>query len=74
MNIPEPRSLSNAAMTDEQREELIAELDELREGRLAARKDARSGNPAKRAQGQRAVAGITDLIRAGNRALREDEQ
>jgi hypothetical protein len=60
--------------TAEQIEQIEAEIEELREGRLAARKDARSGNPAKRIQGQRAVEGITALINQ-RRALisKEDE-
>lgn len=49
-------------VTDEQREQVLAEIEELKESRLAARKDARSGNPALRAQGQMAVKGITKLI------------
>lgn len=54
---------------------VLAEIEELKEGRLKARKDARSGNPAKRAQGQSAVEGITDLIRQRNQLIRqEDEQ
>lgn len=53
----------------EQRDQLLAEIEELKENRLAARKDARSGNPAKSALGKRAAAGITDLINQRHKAL-----
>lgn len=58
----------------ERRAQLLAEIEELKEGRLAARKDARSGNPVRRTTGQRAVAGITELITARHRALKEDDE
>lgn len=53
---------------------LLAEIEELKEGRLAARKDARSGNPAKRAQGQRAVEGITELINHRHRLISKEDE
>lgn len=58
----------------ERRAELLAEIEELKEGRLKARKDARSGNPAKRAQGEQAVAGITDLISARHQLMRQEDE
>lgn len=51
------------------REQLESTLAELREGRLKARKDARSGNPAKRAQGTEAVAALTKWISDTNARL-----
>lgn len=59
--------------TEDQRERLLAEVAELKANRLAARKDARSGNPAKAAQGRAAVTGITELIRVRNQALKQME-
>lgn len=56
-------------IVDGQRDRLLADIEELKENRLTARKDARSGNPAKAAQGKSAAAEITKLINARNEVL-----
>lgn len=58
----------------EQRAQLLAEIEELKENRLLARKDARSGNPAKSAPGKRAADGITNLINQRHGALKALEE
>lgn len=58
----------------EQRDRLLAEIEELKENRLAARRDGRSGNPAKRTAGKQAADGITDLINQRHRALKALEE
>lgn len=61
-------------LTPEFVEQVEAEIAELKENRLAARKDARSGNPALAAQGRFAVKGITELIRQREALIyKEDE-
>lgn len=60
--------------TAEQIADIILEIEELKENRLAARKDARSGNPAKRAQGRLAVKGITDLINQRTRLISKEDE
>jgi hypothetical protein len=61
-------------LTEEQQAQVLAEIEELKENRIAARKDARSGNPAKRAQGQRAIEGITDLINQRHRLMEPEDE
>lgn len=62
-------------MTEERRAELLAEIEELKERRLIARKDGRSGDPAIRARGLAGAAGITKLIAQRHLLIRqEDEQ
>ena len=61
-------------MTEEQRAELLAEIEELKERRLVARKDGRSGNPAIRARGLAGAAGITKLIAQRHLLIRQEDE
>jgi hypothetical protein len=59
----------DTAKRDEQRVQLLSEIEELKANRLSARRDARSGNPAKSATGKQAAAEITSLINQRHGAL-----
>lgn len=61
-------------LTEEQVANLLAEIEELKERRLVARKDARSGNPAIRARGRAGAEGITAMIDKRHQLMQEDDQ
>ena len=61
-------------LTEEQRAELLAEIEELKERRLIARKDGRSGDSAIRARGLAGAAGITKLIAQRHLLIRQEDE